>query len=148
MTKRFQFSAIGILVILSLAACGGDDNGTGPEGPKAIQTGTWNGTAGFGSLSLEVTSSGTLVQKVSFTFSSWRCGSASGTSSGTVSTERDPGWPITDRAISISVDYDPFGNSQTIDLDGTFGDDGTSISGSWSAAWNGGTCSGSWQASR
>jgi hypothetical protein len=148
MKRRLLASAMGILAIFFFTACSGDDDGTGPEGPKAIQTGTWNGTAEFGSLSLDVTSGGTLVQKVSFTFSSWRCGSASATSSGTVSTERDPGWPITNRAISISMDYDPFGDSQTIDLNGTFGDDGTSVSGSWSAAWNGGTCSGSWQASR
>ena len=147
MNKRLLPSAMGILLILLTVGCG-DDNGTGPEGPKAIQTGTWNGSAGFGSLSLEVVSGGTLIKKVTFNFSSWRCGSASGTSSGSVSTERDPGWPISDRAFSISLDYDPFGSSQTIDMNGTFGADGASASGSWSANWNGGTCSGSWQASR
>lgn len=135
-----------LLVAVSAVACDGD-GGTGPETPKAIQTGTWTATAEFGSFSLVVASGGALIEKVTFSFSNWRCGSSASTTSGTVSQERTPGWAVTDRAFTIEADFDPFGDSQTITLSGTFGDDGSSATGSWSADWNGGTCSGTWQGS-
>jgi hypothetical protein len=139
------------LTLLALpAGCGGDDDGdgTGPEAPQAIQSGTWSATAEFGTFTFTVASGGAAIEELSFTFASWKCGSASAMTSGTVTQSRSPGWSIGNRAVSISVDFDPFGNSQTINLTGTFQDNGTSASGSWSAAWNGGNCSGSWQASK
>lgn len=150
MSPRALLSVFALSLLPLSVACGGDDDGdgTGPEAPKAIQSGTWNATAEFGTFTFVVASGGSAIEELSITFASWRCGSASATTSGTVTQSRTPGWSINSRAVSIEVDFDPFGSSQTINLTGTFQDNGSSASGSWSAAWNGGTCSGSWQASR
>ncbi len=146
MNVRHPRWVLGLVVALLALACNGDD-GTGPDTPKSIRTGTWSATAGFGSFTFVVASGGSMIEKVTFSFSSWRCGSASSTTSGSVSQERTPGWAVTNRAFTVEADFDPFGDSQTITVSGTFGNDGSSATGSWSADWNGGTCSGSWQGS-
>jgi hypothetical protein len=148
MTNRPSKLLAGALLVLLLVACG--DDGTGPDGPRAIREGTWTGSAEFGSLTLDVASGGTAVSKVSIAFASWRCGSTSPSFSGTVEVTRDPPWPITNRAITIELDlqYDPFGSDRLLNLSGSFADDGSSASGSWDAVWANGTCSGSWVASR
>jgi hypothetical protein len=47
MTSRPSKLLAGALLVLLLVACG--DDGTGPDGPRAIREGTWTGSAEFGS---------------------------------------------------------------------------------------------------
>ncbi len=148
-------TALTAAILMSLTACG--DDATGPNGngngqPSAIQTGAWpasTGTSAF-TFTFTVGADAVSISEIEFGFSSWRCGSASATLSGTVATTYTGTPPaITNRAFSMSVDVngDPFGSPWPVEIDGTFADSGADASGTWEASIAGGTCSGDWTAS-
>jgi len=74
------------------------------------------------------------ITEIVYTFSGLQCGGQT-LSSGTITSSQTPAWPISNRQFQITRSSDP-----TIDITGTFGNDGTTVSGTWE--WD--TCSGTW----
>lgn len=105
-------------------------------------TGEWNASTDFGNFSFIVNSSGTHITNITYNFSDWRCGSV--TKNGTISTGKDPGWPISEGQFTIENSIGlPFEN-HTMTIDGTFNEAGNRASGTWNAVISGNTCQGNW----
>ena len=121
-----------LFVSLLQAACG--DTSTGPQ---AIASGVWNATTTGMSLQFTVNSSADGITQIVYTFSGLHCGGTT-LSSGSISISQTPPWPISNRHFQIVQDSAP-----TITVAGTFGDNGTTVSGTWT--WL--TCSGTWTGS-
>jgi hypothetical protein len=144
--QRHLLIVLGSFLLFTLtAACGDDTTGTdGNGGPQPIVSGSWSATAGFGSFTFEV-SGGTSITEISYSFSGFSCGGV--TTSGTVTVGSGSGWSITNRSFTIVNSISPIGGTEVMTITGTFADNGTEASGSYSAAWHGSTCTGSWNGS-
>lgn len=95
--------------------------------------GEWTATISIGRFDFTVSSDSTGISKILVYFSK---------TSGSVSTTREPPWPITNRGFKIET---TFSGAQWT-FEGTFADSGDKASGTWKfVAAN--TESGSWQAS-
>jgi hypothetical protein len=147
--------ALGVICLLPVFACG-DDEVTGTNGngqPSAIQTGQWTattGSAGF-TFTFTVASGASSISAMSMTFSSWRCGNSSAILGGNISSSYTGNTPaISNRAFTLSrdVNHDPMGTDWPITISGSFANSGSEASGTWEGSVAGGTCSGSWTASR
>jgi hypothetical protein len=89
------------------------------------------------SLQFTVNAGATGITEIEYTFSGLQCGGTT-LSSGSITVSQSPPWPIANREFEITRTSDP-----TIDITGTFGDDGSTVSGTWD--WL--TCSGTWTGS-
>jgi len=105
------------------------------------ESGDWRVLTDFGEFVFTVNIDGTHITKIIYTFSSWTCGPV--TLSGTISIEKEPGWPISERQFTIENTLDVPGD-QTMTINGTFSETGDEASGTWSADMYGTTCSGNW----
>jgi len=106
--------------------------------------GGWIGTSGFGQIEFQVTSDGAAIEEVNLIFMDFSCGNiVSG--SGYIMFSNSPGWPITDGEFSIDLTL-----SHTLDqemqLQGTFTDAGTTVTGTFTADFNDTVCQGTFDA--
>jgi hypothetical protein len=124
--------ALLLLSFIAVAAC--SDSTTEPQ---PIASGTWTGSTTGMSLEFTVDAGGGTISEIVYTFSGFQCGGTT-INSGSITSSRDPAWPITNRQFEITRSSDP-----TIDVAGTFGNGGTTVSGTWE--WM--TCSGTWTGS-
>jgi PKD repeat protein len=121
-----------------------DSNGAGGSAEVTIHvtavapiaTGEWHGSTTGMALDFNVGADARYVTQVKYTFSGLQCGGAT-LVSGSVTRSTTPGWEITDRQFSIASTPSVPG------ITGTFGDNGTTVTGTWT--WL--TCSGSWSGS-
>jgi len=108
----------------------------------AATPGTWAGTAEFGTFDLDVNAAGTGIEKISFHFASWTCGSV--TMSGGVGITPGTPWPISGNSFSFTTSW---GSSVTeMTLAGSF-ESATGAAGTWNAVVNSVACAGTWEAS-
>ena len=121
-----------LLLTVSVAVCG-----DGATGPQAIAPGVWNGSMTGLSLEFTVNAGADGVTEIVYTFSGLQCGGVT-LASGSITSSRTPPWPIANRQFEITRSSNP-----TIDIVGTFADNGTTVSGTWD--WL--TCSGTWTGS-
>jgi len=105
--------------------------------PQPIASGVWTGSTTGMSLEFTVDAGGGTISEIVYTFSGFQCGGTT-INSGSITSSRDPAWPIANRQFEITRSNDP-----TIDVAGTFGNDGATVSGTWE--WM--TCSGTWTGS-
>ncbi|NJD09138.1 MAG: hypothetical protein FIB01_01420 [Gemmatimonadetes bacterium] len=104
------------------------------ETPNA--TGQWTGSTTGMALEFNVSADARYVTQMKYTFSGLQCGGTT-LSSGSVIRSTTPGWEITNRQFAIPpTEYVP-------GISGTFGSNGTTVTGTWT--WL--TCSGSWSGS-
>lgn len=103
-----------------------------------IEPGEWHGSTTGMALDFTVSPDAQYVTQLKYTFSGLKCGGAE-LVSGSVIVSRTPGYEITNRQFVIA----PTGD-QVPDITGSFGDNGTTVSGTWT--WL--TCSGTWTGSR
>ncbi len=151
--KSRTLVALGVVCLLPLFACGDDDpTGTNGNGtPSAIQTGVWSATTGADfSFDFTVVSGASSINEVELSMSSWRCGNAGAILSGTITTTYSSGPQISNRAFTCTLDVNgaPMGSDWPVTISGTFANSGSEASGTWEASIAGGTCSGTWTASR
>ncbi|HEX9727876.1 MAG TPA: hypothetical protein VGA37_05180 [Gemmatimonadales bacterium] len=131
------------LLLSSVALCCGDDGGPANGNTEPITTGVWHGNAGTGfAFDFTINAARDAVTSVTFQWTDWKCGTSAATHSGGITSNRDPGWAITNRAIAI--DADPA--DLTFTITGTVANNGTEASGTWNGTDVGGTCSGTWTA--
>ncbi len=109
--------------------------GTGIANP--IGPGVWHASTAGMSLDFTVNSSADGIAELMYTFSGLNCGGVM-LASGRVIVSRSIPWPISNRKFLITPSGDP-----NIEITGTFGNDGTTVSGTW--RWL--TCSGTWTGS-
>ena len=137
-------AGLGVILCLTLffAACG-DDNPVDSNGDsnqvQPLKAGNWTSTTDFGEFDFIVKSGGEEITELKYIFSGWTCGPV--TISGTITSTRTPGWPITDRTFTIERDLDIHGN-ETMTIQGTFSDNGEEVTGTFSAVMYGSTCQG------
>ena len=105
---------------------------------QPVMPGVWHGSTTGMSFDFTVNSGADGITQIVYTFSGLTCGGTT-LASGSVQVSRTPPWPISNREFTITGTSDP-----KIDLAGTFGDDGATVSGTWH--WL--TCSGTWTGSR
>ena len=120
------------LSIVTFALACGD-----AAGPQPIASGAWNASTTGMSLQFTVNAAADGITDIAYTFSGLQCGGTT-LSSGTITASQTPAWPIVNRQFQITQSSAP-----TIDITGTFGDDGITVSGTWD--WL--TCSGTWTGS-
>jgi hypothetical protein len=101
-----------------------------------IATGQWTGSTTGMALEFNVSADARYVTQMKYTFSGLTCGGAT-LVSGSVIRSTTPGWEITNRQFSIPATQNVPG------ISGTFGDNGTTVTGTWT--WL--TCSGPWTGS-
>lgn len=151
--KCLTYKLLIVLIILCIAtvvnSCGEDDDSitNGDSTPSSIVTGKWIASAEFGSFDIIVNNDRTAVDEIAFHMSAWKCGNSGLTQSGTVTFSRSIGWPISNRSISIDNNMGPFGSNDMLKIEGSFGNDGKSSSGTWNANVGTATCNGTWEAS-
>jgi PKD repeat protein len=102
-----------------------------------IVPGAWHGSTTGMSLDFTVNSSADGITELKYTFSGLQCGGVTHMS-GSVTISWGSPRPISNRQFLITPSGEPH-----IDIAGTFGDDGTTVSGTW--RWL--TCSGAWTGS-
>jgi len=102
-----------------------------------IRSGAWRGSTTGMSLDFTVNAGSDGITELKYTFSGLTCGGVT-LASGSVTVSRSTPWPISDRQFLVAPSANP-----KIDIAGTFGDDGVSVSGTWQ--W--GSCSGAWTGS-
>lgn len=102
------------------------------------RSGDWTASTDFGEFTFRVDSNRTHINKISFTFVSFTCGNI--TQSGTNTSGRSPGWPITNNEFNIECNYE----WTIMTVGGTFTQTGDEASGTWSDNVEGTTCSGTW----
>jgi hypothetical protein len=107
----------------------------------AATPGTWTGIAEFGTFELVVTSGGTAIEKISYSFSDWTCGPV--TMNGGVGITPGTPWPIVNDEFSLTTSLDP---DKTITVSGAF-NSASHASGDWDAVIHGVDCSGPWDTS-
>jgi PKD repeat protein len=98
-----------------------------------IMPGEWHGSTTGMALDFPVNPNADYVTQMKYTFSGLKCGGAE-LVSGSVTRSTTPGWAITNRQFVIPATTDVPG------ISGTFGDNGTTVTGTWT--WR--TCSGTW----
>ena len=98
-----------------------------------IATGEWHGSTTGMALDFTVSANAQYVTPMKYTFSGLKCGGAE-LVSGSVTRSTTPGWEITNRQFTIPATPSVPG------ITGTFGDNGTTVTGTWT--WL--TCTGSW----
>ncbi len=106
--------------------------GTGIANP--ISPGVWHASTAGMSLDFTLTGGGDAITDITYTFSGLTCGGSTLTTGSVKVTPGTP-WPISNRQFLITSSSDP-----KIEISGTFGNDGISVSGTW--RWL--TCSGTW----
>jgi hypothetical protein len=109
--------------------------GTGLTNP--IVGGAWHGSTTGLALDFAVNSSATGITEIMYTFSGLSCGGVT-LKSGSIRVLPGTPWAISDRQFQI-----PGPSNPDISVAGTFGNDGTTVTGTWS--WS--TCSGRWTGS-
>ena len=127
-----------LLLAAAFLACG-DSTGTDSDSdPESIATGAWTGTTGSGlTFDFTVGAGAAEITQIVYRFSGLQCGGVT-LSSGSITSSRTPGWPISNRQFEIARTGDP-----PITISGTFASNGTTASGNWD--WL--TCSGTWTGS-
>jgi hypothetical protein len=98
----------------------------------------WHGSTTGLALDFIVNPNANGITKIKYTFSGLKCGGTTLTSGSITVTPSVP-WPISNRQFQITGSGDP-----KINVAGTFGNDGTTVTGTWS--WS--TCSGTWTGSK
>lgn len=104
---------------------------------QPIVPGTWHGATDGMSFDFTVNQAADGIPLIVYTFSGLQCGGTT-LASGSVQVSRTPPWPISNRQFLVTGNSDP-----EIDLAGTFGEDGLTVSGTWH--WL--SCSGTWTGS-
>ncbi|MGB2697737.1 MAG: hypothetical protein WBD28_07750, partial [Candidatus Zixiibacteriota bacterium] len=103
------------------------------------RSGDWKVPTEFGEFVFTVNVDGTQITKLVTTYADWQCGGV--TKSGTVTTQTEPPWPISDDQFTIGYSYP----NDEMTINGTFNEAGDEASGTWSAVIYGTTCSGDWE---
>jgi uncharacterized protein YjdB len=102
-----------------------------------IVPGEWHGATTGMALDFPVSTNADYVTQMKYTFSGLKCGGAE-LVSGSVTVSTTPGWAITNRQFVIASSSDNYPS-----IASTFGDNGTTVTGTWT--WR--TCSGTWTGS-
>lgn len=103
-----------------------------------VTPGTWVGAAEFGTFDAVVNAQGTGVERITYNFSSFTCGSS--TVSGGIGIIPGTPWPISNNEFSISNTLDP---NRSMTVSGSFDPDSPTV-GTWEAVFNGVVCTGTW----
>lgn len=110
-----------------------------------IATGTYKATCGFGGFDIIVNPEASHITKIAYHFSDWTMGNV--TYNGGITITSGSGWAITDGQFTIKNDLASYPQSgKWIEIQGTFGADGISATGTWNANYGGVTDSGTWEA--
>jgi hypothetical protein len=132
-TFKKKFLTISIMLIVLVL------NGYGATYSQP-RSGDWTVPTEFGQFVFTVNLDGTHITKLVITYSGWTCGSV--TKSGTISTQKDPPWPVSDNQFTIGYSYP----NDEMTINGTFNQAGDEASGTWIAVMSGTNCSGDWEA--
>jgi hypothetical protein len=104
------------------------------------RSGDWKAPADFGEMVFTVDSAGTRINKITFTFSNWKCGSVTHVS-GSITIIKGGGLPISNRQFTLQASLS---SNEQMTVNGTFNETGDQASGTWTAVIYGTTCSGNW----
>jgi hypothetical protein len=104
------------------------------------RSGDWKVSTGFGEMVFTVDSAGTRINKITFTFSNWKCGSVTHVG-GSITIIKGGGVPISNRQFTLQASLS---SNEQMTINGTFNETGDQASGTWSAVIYGTTCSGNW----
>lgn len=118
-------------------------------GPDSFpKPGTWIGEAGFGSLKLELDSSGKKIEKIKYTFEDFSCDGV--IRNGSIKVSNQYGWKISNAGSSNSFTVNtsfPQDPDFEMSISGSFEQNGNEAAGTWEALSRGQKCTGSWTAS-
>ncbi len=103
------------------------------------RSGDWKVPTEFGEFVFTVNVDGTNITKLVTTYTDWQCGSV--IKSGTITTQTEPPWSISDDQFTIGYSYP----NDTMTINGTFNQAGDEASGTWTAVMSGTTCPGEWE---
>lgn len=135
MNRKFtKYLALALPFCFLLTTC---DKSTGSD-TQPIATGAWSATTGSGlSFDFTISAGADEITEITYHFSGLQCGGVT-LASGSIGSQRTPGWSISNRRFEIARTSDP-----AITISGSFHNNGTEASGDWE--WL--TCSGTWTAS-
>jgi hypothetical protein len=102
-----------------------------------IESSIWHGSTTGMSIDFTVNPNADGITQITYTFSGLPCGTSTLVSGSIMTTPGSP-WPITNRHFQITSSSNP-----PLNIDGTFGNDGTTVTGNWSCSTSSGTWAGS-----
>jgi hypothetical protein len=135
-TFKKKFLTISITLIVLLL------NGYGVTYSQP-RSGDWKVPTEFGEFVFTVNVDGTQITKLVTTFTDWQCGVV--IKSGTIISQTDPPWPISDDQFTIEISISPPPGDDIMTYNGTFTQTGDEASGTWSAVVSDSVCSGDWE---